>query len=110
MSETQIARVIVYDVSNKQKRLTFFVVDNGYRTLLTDILMSIKQYAVFKCLHQLPLNIGSNNFIRIPSSHLTHKTSKETHRMHTPYADTDVLQTLCADSALRSGLTKGTCS
>ena len=29
------------------------------------------------------------------------------HRTHTAYADTHVLQNLCEDSALRSGLTKG---
>ena len=58
---------------------------------------------------QLSLNIGSNNFRRIFSSHFTHKNSQERHRMHTPYADTDVLQTLCADSALRSRLPNVTC-
>ena len=71
-----------------------FVVSNGYRALLTNALMPIKQYTVFKYLHQLSLNIGSNNFIRIPSSHLMHKTSNERHSTHTPYAKTDVLQTL----------------
>ena len=30
--------------------------------------------------------------------------------MHTPYADTGVLQTLCVDSALRLELTKDTCN
>ena len=38
-------------------------------------------------------------FYKIPSSHFPHKTSKERHRTHTSYADTDVLQTICADSA-----------
>ena len=86
------------------------VVRSGFRALLTNALMPIKQYTVFNCLHQLSPNIGSNSFTRIPSSHLTHKTSKERHRTHTPYADTDILQTLCAYSALRLGLTKGTCN
>ena len=31
-------------------------------------------------------------------------------QFNTPYADIDVLQTLCDDSVLRSGLTKGACS
>ena len=44
--------------------------------------------------------------MRIYSSHFTHQTSKERHRTHTPYADTDVLQNLCADNALKSGLKK----
>ena len=32
---------------------------------------------------------------------MAHKTSKEMHRTYTPYADTDVLQTLCADNAFK---------
>ena len=44
------------------------------------------------------------------SSLFTHKTSKERHKTHTPYAGTAVLQTLCVDSALRLELTKGTCN
>ena len=41
---------------------------------------------------------------------LTHETSEERQKMHTPYADTDVLQTLCVDSVFRSGLTNVTCN
>ena len=37
------------------------------------------------------------------SSHFTQKTSKETNRTHTPYADTDVLQKCCL---FKSGLIK----
>ena len=55
--------------------------------------MPINQYTFFQMLTlALTKNIGSNNLIRIYS----HKISKEKHRMHTPYADTDVLQTLRA--------------
>ena len=74
----------------------FFVVHNGYRALLTHVLMPIKQYAVFRC-----SKYWFKQFYKIPSWHFTHKTSQERHRTHTSYADTDVLQTLCADSALR---------
>ena len=49
--------------------------------------------------------------MRIYSSYFTLKTTRKgTERMHHHDADTDVLQTLCEDSALRSGLTKGSCN
>ena len=87
-----------------------FVVRNGYRELVTNTLMPIQQYAVFSCFFSFLQNIGLNNFTKLCSSVCTHKTSKEIHRMHTPYADTDVLQNLCVYSVYRSGFTKGTCN
>ena len=84
-----------------------FVVHNGYRALLTIAstpLMSSTRFsdANISFFH----NVGSNNFMRIYSSHFKHKISKKRHMTLAPYADTDVLQILCEDSALRSGLTK----
>ena len=42
-----------------------------------------------------PQNIGSTNFTRLYSSLCSHTTSRERHKMHTPYSDTGVLQTCC---------------
>ena len=54
-------------------------------------------------------NIGSNNFIRIYSSHFTLENLQEkAQRTHTPHADIDILQNLCINSAFRSGLIEGT--
>ena len=64
-------------------------------------------YAFFSFLQ----NIGSNNFTRLYSSLVfTHKTSHESQKTHTPYAGTEILQTLCVGCVLRSGLTKDTCN
>ena len=65
----------------------------------------IMQYTIFKYLHQLSQHIGSNTFIRIYSSHFAQENLKgKAQRTHTPYADSDVLQNFCVNSAFRSGL------
>ena len=66
--------------------------------------MPIKQYSSSDVYFRFLQNIGSNNFTRLFSSLLTHKTHKEMHITHTPYANTSVL------SALRLELTKRTCN
>ena len=96
-------------VSNNEKR-HIFVVRKGYKALLTIALMPVKRYTVFRCFFSFLQKICSNNFTKLYSSLFTNKTSKESCRMHTPYADTDVLQNLCLDSVFRSGLTKGACN
>ena len=70
-----------------------------------DANLMIKQYTVFRYLHQLSQNISSNTFIRIYSSHFTQEDFQgKAQRMHTPYALSDVLQNVCVNSASRSGL------
>ena len=69
-----------------------------------DANLMIKQYTVFRYLHQLSQNIGSNTFIRIYSSHFSQENQGKAQRTHTPYADSDVLQNVCINSAFRSGL------
>ena len=111
MSDWQKARVSFSGVSNNEKYP--LIVPNGYKTLLIIALMPIKQYTVFRCLLLLSAKYWfkpSSHFTRIYSSLVTHKTSRERHRTHTPHADTSVLQTLCVNSALRLELTKGTCN
>ena len=69
--------------------------------------MSIKQYTVFRCFLQLSAKYWVKQFYKTVflTSH-----SKEWQKLHTPYADTDVLQTLCVDRVLRSGLKNGICN
>ena len=50
----------------------------------------------------LAQTILSESILRIAP----HKTSKERCRLHTPYAETDVLQTFCIESALRLEVAK----
>ena len=70
-----------------------------------DANLMIRQYTVFRYLHQLSQNIGSNTFIRIYSSHFAQETLQgKAQRTHTPYADSDVLQNFCVNSAFRSRL------
>ena len=69
-----------------------------------DANLMIKQYTVFRYLHQLSQNIGSNTFIRIYSSHFSQENQGKAQRTHTPYADSDVLQNFCVNTAFRSGL------
>ena len=70
-----------------------------------DANLMIKQYTVFRYLHQLSQNIGSNTFIRIYSSHFAQENLQgKAQRTHTPHADSDVLQNFCVNSAFRSGL------
>ena len=65
----------------------------------------IKQYTVFRYLHQLSQNIGSNTFIRIYSSRFAQENLQgKAQRTHTSYADSDVLQNFCVNCAFRSGL------
>ena len=67
-----------------------------------DANLIIKQYTVFRYLHQLSQNISSNTFIRIYSSHFAQEYLKgKAQRTHTPYADSDVLH---LNSAFGSGL------
>ena len=70
-----------------------------------DANLMIKQYTVFRYLHQLSQNIGSNTFIRIYSSHFAQENLQgKAQRTHTLYADSDVLQNVCVNSAFRSRL------
>ena len=70
-----------------------------------DANLMIKQYTVFGYLHQLSQNIGSNTFIRIYSSHFAQENLQgKAQRMHTPYADSDVVQNFCVNSAFRYGV------
>ena len=70
-----------------------------------DANLMIKRYAVFRYLDQLSQNIGSNTFIRIYSSHFAQENRQgKAQRTHTPYADSDVLQNFCVNSAFRLGL------
>ena len=63
--------------------------------------LMIKQYTVFRYLQQL----SQNTFIRIYSSHFAQENLQgKAQRTHTPYADSDVLQNFCVNSAFRSGL------
>ena len=56
-------------------------------------------------LHQVSQNIGSNTFIRIYSSHFAQENLQgKAQRTHTSYADSDVLQNFCVNSAIRSVL------
>ena len=69
-----------------------------------DANLMIKQYTVFRHLHQLSQNIGSNTFIRIYSSHFAQENLQgKAQRIHTSYADSDVLHNFCV-IAFRSGL------
>ena len=70
-----------------------------------DANLMIKQCTVFGYLHQLSQNIGSNTFIRINSSYFAQENLQgKAQRTYTPYADSDVLQNFCVNSAFRSGL------
>ena len=63
--------------------------------------LMIKQYTVFRYLQQL----SQNTFIRIYYSHFAQENLQgKAQRTHTPYADSDVLQNFCVNSAFRSGL------
>ena len=69
-----------------------------------DANLMIKQYTVFRYLHQLSQNIGSNTFIRIYSSYFAQENLQgKAQRTHTPYADSDVLQNFCVNSHLGQG-------
>ena len=105
---------VFYDTSHKQKLQTFLlfttantksIANNGIDANL------IKRYTVFRYLHQLSQNIGSNTFIRIYSSHFAQENLQGKAQItHTPYADSDVLQNFCVNSAFRSGLRYRTCN
>ena len=88
-----------------KKKDPFVIVRNGYRALLTITLMAMQQYVFSAVFFSFLQKIGSNNCTSLCSSLFTHKLSKESHRTHTPYADTDALQNLCVDSVFRPGLT-----
>ena len=69
-----------------------------------DVNLIIKQYTVFIYLHQLSQNIGTNTFIRIYSSYFAQENLQgKAQKTHTPYADSDVLQNFCVNSAFSQG-------
>ena len=113
MPERQLARVIFYDVSNnkkktKKKTLTFllFAMAIGHNDIANRRIDANKAVYSFQIITSVISKYWFKQFYKIPSSHFTPKTSKERHSMHTQYADTDVLQTLCADSTLSQGSQK----
>ena len=99
---------IFYDTSHKQKWQTFFCCSQRLKSIANnriDAILMIKQYTIFRYLHQLFQNIGSNTFIRIYSPHFAQENLQgKARRTHTPYADSDVLQNFCVNNAFRSGL------
>ena len=98
---------IFYDTSHKQND-RLFCCSQRLKSIANNRIganLMIKQYTIFRYLHQLSQNIGSNTFIRIYSSHFAQENLQgKAQRTHTPYADSDVLQNFCVNSALRSGL------
>ena len=98
---------IFFDTSHKQNE-RLFCFSQRLKSIANnriDANFMIKQYTIFRYLHQLFQNIVSNTFIRIYSSHFAQKNLQgNAQRTHTPYADSDVLQNFCVKSAFRSGL------
>ena len=100
-------------MSQIMKNDPFFVVHNGYNLqgIVNNYINANKAVHCFqtfssascKMLVQTILQDSVLQYSRI-------KPRKKGKKMHTPYADTDVLHTICVDSVFRSGLTKGTCN
>ena len=86
---------IFYDTSHKQND-RHFSCSQRLKSIANnriDANLMIKQHTVFRYLHQLSQNIGSNTFIRIYSSHFAQENLQgKAQRTHTLYADSDILQ------------------